>query len=114
MSPAAIPTRDHLDTLLDQLLHLVATGAVVATAVALLGYAIVCTAWPYRVCPRCYGASRLVTRSGRVARRCRRCHGTGLRLRLGRRAWNWFSRYRHARREARLTALDRDRGRWTP
>lgn len=98
---ASLTPSDVLDTL--------TTGVVLAALAAGLGYAAVCTLWPYGICRRCYGASRMVTRRGRAVRHCRRCRGTGLRLRVGRRLWNRWSRFRHARREAqrRADVIDR-------
>lgn len=113
MTPSSAPTRDHLyitrgasldgwlaETLID-LACLATIAAAIAAAVVLLGYAVVCAVWPYGICRRCHGASRLVTRRGRTVRRCRRCRGSGLRLRLGRRLYNHVSRFRHARANER-------------
>lgn len=90
---------------------LLASAAVLAllgVALVVLSYLLACAVWPYRLCRRCHGTSRLVTRRGR-ARYCPRCRGTGLRLRLGRRVYNRVARFRHARRADRLRAFDQDR-----
>lgn len=52
-----------------------------------LGYLLVCAVWPFTPCRRCGGYGR---HHGpmRGIRLCRHCDGSGLRLRMGRRAWN--------------------------
>jgi DnaJ-class molecular chaperone len=58
---------------------------------ATLGYALVCTISPYRVCRRCHGFGfATTTRRGRPKRgkTCRRCRGAGARIRTGRRLFN--------------------------
>jgi hypothetical protein len=45
-------------------------------------YALACWLTPFGACARCHGHDRL----------CRFCDGTGLRVRLGRRAWTYLRR----------------------
>jgi DnaJ-class molecular chaperone len=65
----------------------------IALVLLLLGlYAITCAVMPWGQCHKCHGDKRIPTRSGRGrARKCPRCRGTGIRLRLGRRVFNYFS-----------------------
>jgi hypothetical protein len=72
-----------LEPLADVLLFLVVPVA--------LGHAFSCAIWPYKACRTCDGDGRITGPLGGI-RLCRRCDGTGLRLRLGRRAWNAFRR----------------------
>ncbi|MFF2074629.1 hypothetical protein ACFVXG_07720 [Kitasatospora sp. NPDC058162] len=54
-----------------------------------LCYAVLCAVSPFTTCRKCSGFG--ATAPGRLRRRpqaCRRCHGSGLRLRLGRRLHN--------------------------
>ncbi|GIL29943.1 hypothetical protein NUM_51970 [Actinocatenispora comari] len=67
----------------------IAAGLLWATA-----YAVACWVWPFVACPRCTGSGTHRSPSGRAWRDCRRCSGTGRRLRLGRRAANWAARRR--------------------
>lgn len=55
------------------------------------GYAVSCALWPYKACRRCEGHGQISGPFGGI-RLCRHCDATGLRLRLGRRAWNAFRR----------------------
>jgi hypothetical protein len=66
-----------------------------------LGYAAVCAASPFGTCRRCHGqppARRRALTPGRIFGRspyrrvCRRCHDTGIRLRIGRRLYNHLRR----------------------
>lgn len=61
-------------------------------ALLLLGYAATCSAWPYRRCGRCRGLGYHRAPVFRIYRQCRRCNGSGMSLRLGRRAWNLWTR----------------------
>jgi DnaJ-class molecular chaperone len=54
----------------------------------LAGYALVCRVWPYAACGRCDGRGEHSSPSGKTYRECRRCKGSGRRLRLGRRLWD--------------------------
>jgi hypothetical protein len=55
------------------------------------GYAVAAWIWPYTNCLKCHGDGKLRSPSGRMWRRCKRCGGTGRRLRLGRRVLNALS-----------------------
>lgn len=74
------------------------TRAVLTVVGILLAvYAATCALRPYADCWRCHGtgAHRALITGART--HCRRCDGTGDRIRLGRRAWNRLAR---ARRDA--------------
>ncbi len=68
--------------------HILLTLAPVAW-VAL--YAIACLVWPFGSCWRCGGDGKIRSPKGRHWRRCKRCKGTGARLRIGRRIVNRYS-----------------------
>lgn len=70
-----------------------------ATVLAALAYAGSCAIWPFGRCRRrrCSGG-RIYRTGGKVFRDCRRCGGSGRRLRLGRRMWNAYRRRRAATR----------------
>ncbi|HEY0641291.1 MAG TPA: hypothetical protein VGD67_26985 [Pseudonocardiaceae bacterium] len=68
-----------------------------------LGYVGSCAVWPFAACRRCSGGGKKRAPIGRVFRHCGRCGGTGHRLRLGRRAWNAWTRTQRARRAAGTT-----------
>ncbi|MFB6675587.1 hypothetical protein ACFCWG_24815 [Streptomyces sp. NPDC056390] len=53
----------------------------------ILGYSALCALKPFGRCRRCQGEGERTTRRGRL-KPCRRCHETGLRLRVGRRIHN--------------------------
>jgi hypothetical protein len=60
-------------------------------------YFISCRFWPITACSRCGGAGKLygpsaVITGRRVFKTCKRCAGTGGRLRIGRRVMNGLSR----------------------
>jgi len=59
-------------------------------------YVFRCWWWPFGPCPRCEGAGKHLSPSGRYWRDCRRCKGRGRRLRLGRRVWNRLHRIEKA------------------
>ncbi|ORT47189.1 hypothetical protein [Frankia sp. KB5] len=61
------------------------------TLTVTLGYTLACWIKPFGPCRRCDGTARTTSRFGR-SRPCRHCDHTGLRLRLGRRGWNWARR----------------------
>jgi hypothetical protein len=74
------------------------TGTVV---LVVLGVAVLylgeCLVWPYARCPRCDGG-RMYSPDRKSWRPCRRCRGSGQRLRVGRRLLNyWWTRYREGR-----------------
>lgn len=69
------------------------TPTVTATLAALLlvaGYAISCAFWPFASCRHCDSGKKR-SPSGKAWRTCRRCKGSGARLRIGRRLWNAWS-----------------------
>jgi hypothetical protein len=64
----------------------VTAATLLIPAAAVLAYAAACWLFPFDVCARCHGSSRW----------CRRCDGTGRRVRVGRRAWDYLrSLYDH-------------------
>lgn len=56
------------------------------------GYLAACAIWPFTSCARCDGRGKFRSPSGRAWRGCRRCKGSGARLRYGRRVWNYLHR----------------------
>lgn len=66
------------------------------TALALTGYAayylLACAAFPFTTCRPCHGTGHRRAPFGKGIRLCRPCKHTGLRVRLGRRLWTWWSR----------------------
>ncbi len=70
-------------------------GLLLAALAWLLGYAAACAAAPFGRCRRCAGEGKIRPRIGRKRRHCQRCDGTGLRLRIGRRAFNYARRLHH-------------------
>lgn len=65
--------------------------ALTATAAVLLwaaGYLAACWLFPFAACRRCDGSGKKRSPSGRAWRRCKRCKGTGARLRIGRKITN--------------------------
>lgn len=65
--------------------------AVAAAVVGGLVYGVECWWWPFAACGKCGGAGRFRSPSGRAWRRCRRCKGSGERVRVGRKLWTWLS-----------------------
>jgi len=65
-----------------------------------LCYALACAVAPWGRCRKCDGYGRKRTRAGHITRTpCRRCGGIGLRVRVGRRVWEWIAReYRNGTR----------------
>lgn len=65
--------------------------------VALIAFALAARAayrvwrYPFTPCRRCNGGRRWAP-TGRTYRRCARCGGSGEKLRLSRRLWNWYQR----------------------
>lgn len=47
-------------------------------------YLVARAIWPYAACAKCEGAGKFKTSSGKAWRKCRRCGGSGERLRFGR------------------------------
>lgn len=74
--------------------HLGAWLCLAAIAAAVAGiYLASCAVWPFTNCRKCHGLGRFHAPSGRAWRRCRRCKGTGSRLRTGRRLINHLRRF---------------------
>ncbi|MGW2213595.1 hypothetical protein ACWCSD_01295 [Nonomuraea sp. NPDC001684] len=65
-----------------------------ATIVAIVTFRYVMACWirPFATCQKCHGKRYLPNRIGRGTHDCRRCNGTGLRLRWGRHAYNFARR----------------------
>ncbi|MFI7438348.1 hypothetical protein [Nonomuraea indica] len=63
-----------------------------ALIVITIRYLVACYVRPFGRCRRCKGKRRIPHRIGRGSRYCRRCDGTGLRLRWGRRLLNYARR----------------------
>ncbi len=78
---------------------LAAAAAITVPFLVTLSYIYNCYAHPFAQHRRCNGTGRIPSLFGRGWRFCLRCDGTGLRLRIGRRAWN---RLRRLQREAAL------------
>lgn len=76
----------------------VAVLALVGGLVAGGGYWVACLLWPFAACRRCHGDGKSRSPSGRSWRLCKRCDGTGRRLRLGRHVINYL---RSSRADAR-------------
>jgi hypothetical protein len=70
-------------------------GAVVIGGPA---YYAACWFWPYTSCGRCGGGGRKRSPSGKNWRPCRKCKGSGTRLRTGRKIANWLRGERDAAR----------------
>lgn len=63
------------------------------------GYSLSCVLWPFKACRSCQGTGKLRSPFIRAIRLCSACGGTGLRPRLGLKAWNAYRRfYRNSRR----------------
>jgi hypothetical protein len=59
----------------------------------IIGYALLCAVVPWGRCRTCAGYGRKTGRNGTLTRtKCRRCNGTGRRVRVGRRVWTWIDR----------------------
>jgi hypothetical protein len=79
-----------LETTVNPLAPLAST-LLIASPFVTLGYLGLCLVWPFKACRRCRGHGQFHGLFGGI-RLCGHCDGTGLRLRLGRRAWNAFRR----------------------
>nr|MDT0661918.1 hypothetical protein [Micromonospora sp. DSM 115978] len=74
--------------------HLTAATTIATLPIAItLGYAVVCWISPFTRCKRCAGTGHTTSRILRRPRACRRCDH-GMRLRAGRRVYNFFHRLR--------------------
>jgi hypothetical protein len=69
--------------------------AIGAAVVAAPVYWFVCWMWPFTDCRRCKGFGRFASPSGKYRRRCRKCKGSGERVRTGRRIWTWLAGKTH-------------------
>lgn len=74
---------------------------VLLLAIATLSYIATCVIWPFKSCRRCYGTGRLRSPVVKAIRLCPNCNATGLRIRIGRRAWNAFARLHRQNRHDR-------------
>lgn len=54
------------------------------------GYVLACWIWPFAACRRCDGAGRFRSPTGRAWRNCKRCKGSGKRVRFGVRVAEWL------------------------
>ncbi len=54
-------------------------------------YSALCTASPFGKCFRCEGIGKYCTEDLPVFRPCPRCHGTGRRVRVGRRVYEYVN-----------------------
>ncbi|MCO6010567.1 hypothetical protein NE236_36975 [Actinoallomurus purpureus] len=71
------------------------TGSLILLVLfALVLYGAACAIWPFRSCRTCGGSGRFRSPSGRAWRYCRRCNGTGAKLRLGRRILTYLANTR--------------------
>lgn len=79
---------------------------VAAAAVGVLGlvafgvYWVACLLWPFAACLKCDGDGKTRSPSGKTWRPCRRCDGTGRRLRFGRHVINYLRESRADERRA--------------
>lgn len=67
-----------------------ATVVVLAVVGYAVYYVIACWLWPFAACFGCRGDGKKRSPSGKSWRYCKRCKGTGARLRIGRNLWNWW------------------------
>lgn len=75
---------------------LLITSAVTIPALFItIRYVAKCCIQPFGTCRKCQGKRHLPKRIGRGTHECRRCKGTGLRLRWGRHLFN-FTRRLHS------------------
>jgi hypothetical protein len=77
------------------------TSPILLTLLVTFGYVVTCGVWPFKRCRRCHGTGRHQAPIIRAYRPCDACKGTGMRLRIGRRAWNAWTRVNRARRADR-------------
>lgn len=69
-------------------LHDLAAVAAIVAPLWFAAYVVACAIWPYTKCGKCEGKGRHRSPSGKHWRKCRRCKGSGDRLRFGRHVWN--------------------------
>jgi hypothetical protein len=62
-------------------------GLVVVAGLLVVGYFLACAAYPFGKCRRCDGIGRLHSPGRAHWRDCKRCAGTGARVRIGRRVY---------------------------
>lgn len=74
---------------------------VLLLAITTFGYVTTCAIWPFKSCRRCYRTGRLRSPVVKAIRLCPNCDATGLRIRIGRHAWNAFSRLHRKNRHDR-------------
>ncbi|MCN0150563.1 hypothetical protein [Salinispora arenicola] len=67
---------------------LLATAPCLTLVLLTLGYLAACVVVPFGRCRTCHGTGRKRFPVSRAGRECRRCAGTGLRLRVGRHVIN--------------------------
>lgn len=79
------------EAVLDPVTLLAITTTTIALIVA-FRYGIACWIRPFGTCRKCQGKRHLPNRIGRGTHECRRCKGTGLRLRWGRHLFNFVRR----------------------
>ena len=84
------------------------TSPILLTLAVTLGYAVSCAVFPFKRCRTCKGAGHHKSRLIRAYRPCRRCGGSGMRLRIGRKAWNAITRTRRNLRAQRRTDRSTD------
>jgi hypothetical protein len=78
---------------------LTASTLILALIIITFCYTLACMARPFGACRKCGGYGRHRSPSGRAGGYCHRCHGTGARLRTGRRIFNYLlALYREGRR----------------
>jgi DnaJ-class molecular chaperone len=67
-------------------------GLVLAMALVAVvgGYVVACWVWPSTACRKCESHGKRRSPTGRAFKICRRCKGTGRRIRTGRRIFNWL------------------------
>ncbi len=73
-------------------LPLIIAALFLAALLWALGYAAACAAAPFGRCPRCKGKGKTLKPNGHTRTWCRHCDATGLRLRWGRRLFNYLRR----------------------
>ncbi|MEU4193162.1 hypothetical protein AB0E69_14780 [Kribbella sp. NPDC026611] len=73
----------------------VATVLLIVTAAAAF-YLFTCLVWPFGKCRRCKGVGKFKSPFGKAYRRCGKCDGSGLRVRLGRHVINHMRAVRGA------------------